>query len=319
MADELKTAQMAHAAELYYEQNQSQQSIAKILGCSHSTVSRLLADARKTGVVQITIRRAVDHRPDLASQLRNAFGLREAVVVPNSGSEEGDLQAVGTAAAEYLLSIIADDMTVGVTWGNTLHHMVEALPAVPLTGVEVVQLSGVLGEGDPDVDGPRLAVKLADAFAGTCRMVPAPAIVTNAAMRENLMRQPQIKQALARAATADIMIQGIGALDPSMSSLERAGYIREADRKAARRAGAVGHVLARMIDAEGDEVGDYTQRAISIPLSALRGATWSVAISASVTKSPALIAALRGGYFNVVIIEEATAHELLRLREAAAA
>ena len=127
MADELKTAQMAHAAELYYEQNQSQQSIAKILGCSHSTVSRLLADARKTGIVQITIRRAVDHRPDLANRLRNAFGLREAVVVPNSGSEEGDLQAVGTAAAEYLLSIIADDMTIGVTWGNTLHHMVDAL------------------------------------------------------------------------------------------------------------------------------------------------------------------------------------------------
>ena len=169
------------------------------------------------------------------------------------------------------------------------------------------------------MDGPRLAVKLADAFGGTCRMVPAPAIVTNAAMRENLMRQPQIKQALARAATADIMIQGVGALDPAMSSLERAGYIREADRNTARRAGAVGHVLARMIDAEGEEVGDYTQRAISVPLSALRGATWSVAISASVKKSPALIAALRGGYFNVVIIEEATAQELLRLREAAAA
>lgn len=319
VSERLRNAQMTRAAELYYRQELSQQQIAKVLGCSHSTVSRLLAEARETGVVEINIRRHVETMPDLASQLRSLFKLREAIVVPNAGTDEANLRAVGSAAADLLLSIMNNGRSVGVTWGNTLYHMVNALEHVPLEGVEVIQMSGALGEGDPDVDGPKLAIKLAEYFNGTCKLVPAPAIVESAEARDTLMRQPAVERALKRAARADIMVQGIGALTRTQSSLERAGYIGSAGRKAAQAQGAVGHIVARMIDADGDEVGDYAQRVISVPLESMRRAKWSIGVSAAVAKVPAILGALRGGYFNTIVVDEESAQAMLRVRDVAAA
>lgn len=313
MDKRLKESQMRRVAELYYEQSLSQHQIAKILGCSHSTVSRLLAEARETGIVRITIRRSVENLSDVARQMRRIFDLRDAVVVPDAGSAEANLRRIGEAAAEYLLSVVDNNMVVGVTWGYTLYHMVKALQPVNLEGVEVIQLSGSLGQGNPEVDGPKLAFALANCLNGNCRLLPAPAVVASEEIRDTLMSQPQIQRTMERAANADILIQGIGVLDDKLSSLERAGYIHEVDRAKAIKNGAVGHVFARMIDINGVEVGDYSKRVVAIPLETMRNATWSIAISASVQKAPAILGALRGGYFNTIIVDEMAAWEVLRL------
>lgn len=313
MADQTKIAQMMRAAELYYEQNLSQQKIAKMLNCSHSTVSRLLAEARDTGVVQISIRRSVDSVSELSTEMREVFGLRDAVIVRESGTDELNLKNVGLAAANFLLSVIGDHMKIGITWGNTLHHMITAIGRSEMDGVEVIQLSGSLGQGNPEVDGPQLATRLAEQLGGICRLVPAPAVVDSASIRDSLIEQPQIKQALDLARTADIMIQGIGGMDAAISSLERAGYMTDVERKAAEAAGAVGHVFARMIDINGQEVGNYADRVIAIPLETMRHAMWSIGISASAKKVPAILGALRGNYFNAVVLEETSAREVLRL------
>ena len=135
-----------------------------------------------------------------------------------------------------------------------------------------MQLSGALGQGNPDIDGPQLALRLADFFGGVCRLVPAPALVDSAELCQSLMRQSQVATALSRASHPDIVVQGIGCLDPALCSLQRAGYLGDAERQAAIDAGAVGHVFARMIDSQGREVGDYGRRVIAEQLEAIRRA-----------------------------------------------
>ncbi len=320
MSERLRTAQIIRAAELYYRQQLSQQQVAKTLGCSHSTVSRLLSEARETGLVEIKIHRAIETVPDLASRIRSAFKLREAIVVPNAGVEEANLKAVGAAAADLLLSIMSDSRSIGVTWGKTLYHMVNALEDLPLNDVEVVQMTGALGgKGDPDVDGPKLAIRLAERFSGTCCLVPAPAIVKDITVRDTLMRETAVEHALNRAANVDIMIQGIGALSGELSSLERAGYILQSDEKGLKAKGAVGHIAARMINAEGEELEEFAQQVISVPLASMRKAKWSIGISADPAKVPTLLAALRGEYLNTVVVDEESANKMLELREVVAA
>lgn len=319
MSELLKHNQLVRVAELYYEQNLSQQKIAKILNCSHSTVSRLLSEARETGVVEIKIDRPIRNVPTLAKQIRDFFNLKDAIVVPNGGNEEQTVSDVSKAAAHFLLSIVTDHMKIGVTWGNTLYHMLETLGNVNLKGIEVIQLSGSLGQGNPEIDGPNIAIQLAKHFNGVCRLVAAPAIVTESKIRDALIQQPQIKHVLDLGAKANIMIQGIGALETKVSSLERAGYITREDLEEVEKAGAVGHINARMIDVHGREVSHYSSRTISIPLDAMREAMWSIGISASISKAPAILGALRGKYFNTVVIEEASAREVLHLARAAAA
>lgn len=322
MSKELRLSQMRRAAELYYEQSLGQQEIARILGYSSATVSRLLSAAQEEGVVRFYIQREGDRVPELSRELRRVFDVREAIVVPSTGSAETDLRAVGEAAAELLLSAIESHSKIGVTWGLTLWHMVQALSALGreslrLDGIEVLQLSGSLGQGNPEIDGPQLAMRLADLLGGICRLVPAPALVDSLELRDMLMRQPQVAMALSRAAQPDIVIQGIGCLEPALCSLQRAGYMTDAERQAAIAAGAVGHLFARMIDAHGNEVGGYSQRVIGIGLDSIRRARLSIGISASPAKVPAILAALRARFFNTIVIDEASARAVLQLAAAA--
>ncbi|MFO1291780.1 MAG: sugar-binding domain-containing protein [Rubrivivax sp.] len=319
--NELRASQMRRAAELYYEQAMGQADVARMLGCSTATVSRLLAGAQEQGIVRIQIQRAGQRVPEVERALRARFGLREAVVVPGRGSSESDLRAVGQAAAEVLLGSIQPNVKIGITWGQTLAQMVQALyengrePA-NLDGVEVLQLSGSLGEGDPSVDGPQLAMRLADCFGGVCRLVPAPALMHSTDLARALLEQPQIRAALARAAHPDIVVQGVGALDPALCSLTRAGYLSDDDRRQAQAAGAVGHLFARMVDAHGGEVGGFDSRVIAVPIAAIRRARISIGITASAAKVPAILAALRARVFNTLVVDEPSARQVLKLADA---
>lgn len=320
MSEKQKNAQMVRVAELYYRHQMSQQQIAKTLGCSHSTVSRLLSDARRTGVVEITIRRDFETVPELSDQIRSVFGLLDTIVVPSAGSEEKNLESVGAAAADLLLSIVSDGMSIGVTWGETLYHVVNAIDDVPLEDINVVQMTGALGnEGDPEIDGPKLAIKLAERFGGSYTLVPAPAIVETPELRDTLINEPSVRTALKHAKSADIMVQGVGALSGGKSGLESAGYLNASTRKKVKSKGAVGHVVARMIDADGVELKEFGQRVISIPLDAMRDAKWSIGIIATPIKVEAMIAAIKGGYFNAIVVDEDSAKEMLQLKEVIAA
>ena len=316
MAKRPKTALIRHAAELYYEQDLSQQEISRILGCSHSTVSRLLADARELEIVEFKINRPVDTVPDLAVELRRKFDLRNAVVVRDGANRKQNYRNVGTAAAEFLSGVIDDGMKVGVTWGETLAEALRAMEPQAFEDVEVVQISGSLGPSTSDEDGPKSAIRLAELLDASCHLIPAPAVVDSEQARDLFISQPQIREALDRAANVDVIVQGIGTLAAGMSSLRRANYISSEEREAARAVGAVGHVFARMIDINGQEVSGYSNRVIGIPLENMRKALWSIGISASVEKAPAILGALRGQYFNCIVIEEASAREVLRLASA---
>ena len=57
---EKKIERMVNVARLYYEQNMTQNEIAKMMGISRPLVSILLTEARACGVVTITINRVED-------------------------------------------------------------------------------------------------------------------------------------------------------------------------------------------------------------------------------------------------------------------
>jgi len=317
-----KTSQIIRAAELYYERNLSQQEIARILGTSRTSVSRLLADAREKGVVEITINRPVAKQAGLSEQIRQRFDLRDVVVVNGSEEDERSLRNVGEAAAELLLSILEDNNTVGISWGQTLYHMVEALDNAFLTditnqvnGVEIVQMVGSLGGGDPKIDGPDLARRMAQKLNGSYRYVHAPAVVENGDLRDQLMQQVQIRQTLEQVADADICLLGVGALNDEESSLQRTGYLTSLERQKYLQQGAVGHLLAKMIDSHGNEVSRYNHRVVAVPFGYLQRAPWSIGISASPLKVATILGAIRANHINTLVIEDTSAQELLALAD----
>lgn len=309
-----KTYQLVRVAEYYYEQNLSQVEIAERLGVSRATVSRLLAEALEQGIVEIIIHRPVEKALGIAETLRSTFNLREVIVVRGGDTYQDVLENVGRATAELLMCVLSNNATLGISFGNTLYHTFLAMRKTELKGIEVIQLMGSLGSDNPAIDGPELAIRMAERLNGTYRIINAPATVKSKDLRDELLSQPQIQAVLERASMAHVIVTGIGSFADEMSSLIRAGYMTLEERSALLSQGAVGHLLARPIDIEGNEVGcEYADRVIAAPLSYLRNTDWSIGCSGSPLKATAVLGAIRGHYYNALVIDEGTAREVLRL------
>ena len=72
--------QMEEAAILYYEKKLTQTEIAKVMGLTRQTVSKLLSDAVKEHIVEIKIHNPKTVCEGLSRELSERFGIRRAVV-----------------------------------------------------------------------------------------------------------------------------------------------------------------------------------------------------------------------------------------------
>src|SRR6266508_718534 len=96
---------LVRAAESYYLENKTQAQIAKLLGVSPSTVSRLLSRAREEGVVRIAIVRPQGRNDSLEQTLRQRFGIDESIVASvAAGASDDDAvrRVISAVAAPYV-------------------------------------------------------------------------------------------------------------------------------------------------------------------------------------------------------------------------
>ena len=307
-----RTDLLVRASELYYEQGLNQNEIAKILSISRPTVSRLLDEAKETGVVEIIVHSPIRKDPELSFALRNTFHLKDAVVISGVYDYPKALRRCCEAASQFFNTIMENNKTVGISWGSAPQHLCEVMDKREYYNVNVVQMVGCLGTGNPNVDGIELALRLSRRLGGTYSNIYAPIYVGNEVVYSYLVSEPQIAATLEKANHVDIILTGIGSLDES-TTLQQAGYFTDRDRMELIGRGAVGHLLARPYDAQGREVQMNGRYVIGAPLSALCNAHWSIGISAAAFKAQAVLGAIRGGYINVLVADQELARALLRL------
>lgn len=313
MPTDSKSALVTRVAELYFERELSQKDIADMLELSRPMVSRLLTEAKETGVVTISINRPLEKREDLAKQLLQRFTLKEAIVVP-SGDAETSRKNVGAATAELLSTVLRNDDIIGVSWGRDLYHAVHSLAKLELKNIQVAQLAGGLGEGDVASDGPEIARLFGEKLNASVRYLYAPTVVQTAQTKTTLIEQAQLAQTITLASQLDVALTSIGSLDDNASSLGNAGYLSDAERKSYLQLGGNAHLLGYILDEQGNYLNhDYNDRVVAAPLKYLKRAKWSIGVATQPQKATALLSALKGGHFNTVVLSDAVATDLLKL------
>ena len=304
---ELLTVQ---AAKAYYDLDQTMGDIAKTLGLTRWQVGRLLKEAREQGVVRIEIVPRAQRRPDIESRLQRAYGLREAVVVPFAADRDGSsvlLDSVAQAAGQFLSALHPRPALIGVSWGRTMAAVAHWLPRPWNDGVEVVLLNGAMTLHSTATRTNNVAELFALAGLGRATLLPVPAIVGRAETRIVLEQDPVIAGVLALAEAAPVICFGLGSVTPD-SVLVQSGYITEAEIARLRKAGAVGDVLGRFIDASGS-IADATLDARTIGFDPARAREKAVSIGVAVgrDKHAVVLASLRAGLVNVLVTDEQTA------------
>ena len=300
------------AARLYYEDGLTQQQVARELGISRPKVSRLLGQAREEGIVQITIFDPFTEHSALEEELVAAFGLRQAVVTACAGVEvEALRRRIGFTAAGFLAHTLADGQQVGIGWGRTLHSVVTSLDVGRKAKIQVIPLIGGMGQVAPSFQVNELARELAEAFGGTWQAFYAPAFVGERVARESLVRLDDVQLVLRTWPALDWALVGIGHFEfQRQSSMFFADYIDEPALQQLEVAGAVGDLCGRFFDQKGEPCG-VEEGVVGISLEQLRALDGVIGVAGGEEKVPAILGALRGGYLNVLITDEATAQAVL--------
>ncbi|MGO1598515.1 MAG: sugar-binding transcriptional regulator [Brachybacterium sp.] len=309
------TAIVVRAARLYYDQGRSQTEVAHELGLSRSNVSRILAQARDRGIVEITI-----HDPDgppqrdeaLEIALRTTFSLREAHVV--SAPRTPAMESVAREGAAVLAERVATVRSVGVSWGETVQSVVAQLETLrPRPTPQVLPLVGGHSTLDQFDSGESVLRVLASRVGATPRTLYAPAVLESATAVATLRGESSIGEVLAAAAGVELALVGIGSLgvhsSPLVVDLMR---LSDAERAAFEAQHPVGDVCGRLIDAHGVPLGAPTdQRVLAVTFSELLRVPEVVGVAAGTEKAPGVLGVLRSGAIDTVVLDVELAREVL--------
>ena len=307
---------VVRVARMYYEQGVRQPEIAKKLGFSQATVSRLLSQAKDEGIVRISV--AIPHgvNSELEEQLIQHYELSDAIVVDTIQADDERLvnKDLGVAASYYLESSVKPNEIIGIaSWSSTLLALVDSMhPLQKKTNIKVVQLMGGVGNPSAEVHANRLTSQLADLLKGSSVFLPAPGIVGSEAARKVLYDDFYVQQTLQLFDQIDTALVGIGVVKPSKLLADSGNVFSMTELEMLRKKGAVGNLLLRHIDCDGQiVVTELDKRVIAMRLEQLRKVRRSIGIAGGTRKYDGILATLKGKWVNMLITDQITANRLV--------
>ncbi len=295
---------------LYYMLGLTQQEIAGKLGLNRVRVNRLLAEARRRGVVRVSIHSKLADCMALEHRLAETFGLELVEVVIGDSSDEIRLaEVIGRAGAARLQPLYRDDMTIGIAWGVTLKALAQATEEMPLKNAAVVSMLGSLTRRS-SVDAFEATTDLAARLHAECYYLPGPIICDSEASRATILQQPMMREVYLKTQAADLALASVGGVDSS--TIRRMGFVTEAEFQSASKAGAIGNFLGYYLDANA-EIIDHpvNRRVLGFHPREFLSISRRIIVSGGPTKVPVLRALLERGYFTDMVTDEHTARALL--------
>jgi deoxyribonucleoside regulator len=303
---------LALIARLYYVDGLAQNEVAKLANVSQAKVSRLLALAKERGIVRITVAEYDPRRRELEQQLKSRLGFKNVVVIKASeGSKSDDLRrAVGYFGAAAVDSWLTRGDVVALAGGRTIHELVRHLPTATAKSLTVVQAMGTVDSHVSLFDAQEVGRVMAQRFGGTFLSLNTPAFIPEKRTRDALLELQQVKNVRAQLSRATIAIIGVGTLANSVF-VERGTLDTDMAREL-ERAGAVGEICGRFIDASGNECATaWRDRVISVQIEQLRKTPEVIAVVSGSDRSAAILAAIKGRIIKSLLIDELGAAALL--------
>ncbi len=322
VSDSNKRRRLAYeAALLYYMEDQTMEAIAKRMGLSRSTVSRLVASAREEGLVRISLHAPQEPAVTTASRIGELYGVEVTVVpVSHPTSELRRLERVASMAGAMISELVTDGTTIGIAWGTTLSAVSERLVPRHVERVTVAQLNGA---ANPATTGTMFVGELlgnfSRAFDAKVMNFPVPAFFDYATTRAALWRERSISAVREVGRGADIAVFGVGAFAaPVASHVYAGGYLSNDEILSLRRDGVVGDCCTVLVREDGSWADiEINSRASGPTPGELKEIPRRICVVAGAAKAKALVGVLRSGAVTDVILDDECAARVLEESERA--
>ncbi|MFZ7131563.1 MAG: sugar-binding transcriptional regulator [Eubacteriales bacterium] len=311
----------ARVSILYYEKNKSQNEIAKELDISRSYVSQLLTYAKEMGLVKITVHideynlRMIKKEIEFKSKFPNL----KQIYIMFSENEEFSSDNIGKFASPYISELINHSKVIGINLGNAIDKTIKQLKFedfIDSNHKKVVQTMGGFSMSHVHASShPNDLVNgLCQVLKSECYFLNSPAILDNAALRQELLNEKSIKEVVNMWDKIDLALIGIGVMD----SRSRLFDLLDDNMVTQMKENNIACDLnANFFDVEGKYVSLFDHHKISIPYEKLKNIKKKVVISYGKYKDKAILSALKGNMIDVLITDSITIDAIEKnLREA---
>ena len=243
----------------------------------------------------------------LEERVKDCLGLKGVVVVPGNLEHSTIIQEIGRFTARLLKKLLQDGDILVVTGGSTLAEIANAMCVSerPLK-VKVVPGRGGLGE-EVEIQANTIAATIAKKIGGCYQLLHIPDSLKEASL-DSIMAEPSIQRILTSLQQANILLHGIG----SAEEMARRRDMSEEQVSALLDKGAVGEALGYYFNAQGEVV--YTTTSIGLHLEDLHAIEQVIVVAGDSAKARAIISVVSPKYHDLLITDELTAYQILKLK-----
>ncbi|MDF2992352.1 MAG: hypothetical protein K0S37_2866 [Microbacterium sp.] len=305
--------QIAHR---FWVQRMTQQEIGDEFAFSRVSISRLLEEARRRGVVRFDVGAPVDRDRGRERELltclrasgpRAAADLQACRVMP--ALRRGDAAhrwRLGVHAAAVLISHLTPGGTLAIASSRTTAALARAAHLLP----DLACVAELLGSSDRTA-GMVAGGDIAQMIGAVHRPIPAPFIRRLEEREFSATTRYRIRAAIESAVQADAALFGAG----SMRRFDGTGVhapVSQQTLTEAAAAGAVGHCLGVFLDARGREVPSVVDAVrVGATPTELRRVPRRVLLVWGQEKAPIARAAVASGLVTDLVTDETTARAIL--------
>ena len=299
-------ALLTEIAVAYYDQEQTQEEIAKRFGISRIKVGRLLKKARHEGIVEIE------------QQFISHFGIKRALIALDHHDEDEQRQQVAALVSNYLAGILKSDMTVTVGQGRNVAAVANHVGIFPERNCRFICGIGGTKRDNQLIDADHISRNLARKFNGFSETLYAPAYVETPELRSAFMQNRLIKATLEQASKADVAIIGLGDMNENSFMVQLGWFSPQEIATARQEQGVVGDLAGySFFNIQGKPVDTVmNDRVIGLSLEQLRAIPCVIAIASESTKATAILGALRTGVIDVLATSASNARAVINMQKA---
>nr|WP_243414467.1 sugar-binding domain-containing protein [Oscillibacter valericigenes] len=302
-----KQRRLAHVARRYYLEDQKQSDIARELGISRPMVSRLLAEARELGVVEIRIHDPECREDSLLERLRTAGMVQGGILVEDGAENDETNQRLSRGAVELLRQIGA--RRLGVGWGYLIGQLVTWLEQHPQPHSAITDICPLVGNASVPArnyqsnENVRL---MAQQLGAVPHFLYLPALPESLEERQLLCSTEIYRQICQQWEQIDTALVNIGDYpsSPDFASLVRYGSLLQDQR-------ACGRMLIYYFNEAGTVIQSDQDFAIQIPMEALKQCPRIIGVCSANTSARALRGALNTGILTHIVARADLVQELL--------
>ena len=312
---------LADVAEMYYIKGLTVEQVGRITKMSRSTVSRMLAQSRALGLIEIHVHRQPG-TITASGRIQRRYGVSCSVASLNTSESAGELDklrqlAVGRKAAQWLGVIAQSGMTISVAWGSTVEAMSAQLSRLPIRDVKVIQMHGSSSTSGPGASYVGTILnRFGMALNAHVYYFPVPAILDTPEAKQALWKEKSIQRVLKLREAADLLITSVGISEGEHPGRLYRDFTNAEDLKHLHDNNVIGNLCSVFFRSDATTNGiSINQRTTGMPFNKIRHIPYRLLIAADPNKADAIHTILSAGLITHLVIDSDTASELLKVND----